>query len=144
MRICYQGWGRCFQPLLNTKMNKEKMFLKHWLTVPLTRKELAYSLKKRGAAMSTSVRLIWTLLLTGIHVSATKKISFQVYDQDTGTVYPDPSGTATRNFVGQVRRSIRRKVLQRFAKLFLVVYPQAQTSHGLYLSVLSGERLSIW
>ena len=72
-----------------------------------------------------------------------QKISFRVYDQDTGDEYIQIHLEQLQgNFVGQVREACQESLARIRQACFEVedfLYPPNQASHGLYLSALSGN-----
>ncbi len=79
-------------------MNKGEMFLEHYFdrrTQP--ERDWLTDLKREGAGYEYQCPVLSDSFLLKVRV-CDQKLSFQVYDQDTGTVYPDPSGTTTRKF----------------------------------------------
>ena len=76
------------------------MFLEHYFDRYTFQPEkgLAYGFEKSGTGYEYQCPVLSDSFLLKVRV-CDQKISFQVYDQDTGDeVYPDPSGTATRKF----------------------------------------------
>ena len=99
-------------------------------------------LKRVGQAMSTSAQSYRTLFSLKVSV-CDQKISFQVYDQDTGDEYIQIHLEQLQgNFVGQVREACQEslaRIRQACFKVEEFLYPPSQASHGLYLPTLSGN-----
>ena len=107
------------------------MFLEHYFERYTFQPEkgLAYGFKKRGAGYEYQCPVLSDSFLLKVRV-CDQKISFQVYDQDTGDEYIQIHQEQLQgNFVGQVRESCQESLARIRQACFEVqefLYPQAK------------------
>ena len=124
--------GTLFPASSSAKMNKgEKMFLEHYFDRYTFQPEkgLAFGFEKRGAGYEYQCPVLSDSFLLKVRV-CDQKISFQVYDQDTGDEYIQIHQEQLQgNFVGQVREACQESLARIRQACFEVekfLYPQAK------------------
>ena len=120
------------------------MFLEHYFdryTFQLE-KGLAYGFEKSGTGYEYQCPVLSDTFLLKVSV-CDQKISFQVYDQDTGMSISRSIWNSYKEIsVGQVREACQEslaRIRQACFKVEEFLYPSSQASHGLYLPTLSGN-----
>ena len=120
------------------------MFLEHYFDRYTFQPEkgLAYGFEKREAGYAYQCPVLSDSFLLKVRV-CDQKISFQVYDQDTGDEYIQIHQEQLQgNFVGQVREACQESLARIRQACFEVEefsLSSSQASHGLYLPALSGN-----
>lgn len=146
LKIRYQGWGRCFQPLLVQKWIWEKMFLEHYFDryTFQPEKDWLLDLKERSRLWVPVPRLIGHFSLKGPCLRPEDFFSslWSGYRDEYIQIHQEQ---LQGNFVGQVREACHESLARIRQACFEVeefLYPQAKRLMA-YISLHYQERLSI-